>query len=304
MELDPDIIFWLEPLTQRAMVIFGHDRNKDHFEPGYSSLSLPTREVTPATDAGESVEEEEGTRHGEGAANHRLVYRFCTTRKDPKRGIVFGSSRKCDGFLGHPEEGISARHFRIDIDEQKRLYLESDSTVEMSVSYDGEAEHEFRRKHRWLLLPDCQLRATMKGIKMKKGVELPNLVFSIRVPSYVSRSKHDTLVESYLEEVRKANGHCNTGADTVDLHLLGIDPMTAAGSVIPSPKRGRIYVRTVQLGIGASGRTYRGKDVSSGQTCAIKELQGDVSHWKGKIGSLKSLSHVRKSSHVQFRAAS
>jgi len=304
MEEDPSIIFWLEPLSQRAIEVFSHSRNRDHFEAGYSAPSFRTRDVTPATDAGEIPGEHDNDENERGGLSHRLVYRFRTKRKDPKRGIVFGSSRSCDTFLGQPEEGISGRHFKMGIDNQKRRYLESDSTVEMSVSYNGEAKDEYRRKYLWILFPDCQLKVKMKGI-IRNGMKLPDLEFSIHVPAYVlSNEQHEMLLGDYVEEVRKANEHYIRESGTLDLHLLDINPTTAAGSGMTTPKKGRIYARIRQIGRGLSGIVYQARDVSNGQICAMKELYGNVT-WRREVEVTKSLSHVRILNHsLHFSANS
>ncbi|MCJ1253264.1 hypothetical protein MMC24_001075 [Lignoscripta atroalba] len=305
---DLNLIFTLKPISERAVHVFSLEHNSSRYVRAALKQIAACRGVTPATNVGDSDEEDktEAEDDVEEDFSSRLRFTFSQKPKDIKRGFVFGgSSSRCDVILGSPEDGISARHFKITLDDLGRLILESTSSVRTTVSYSGQAEKQSRSKFKWILFPKFHLKVKIKAINRRGRPKLGDLEFSIHVATHVScKEAYEKLRNSYIEEARNATEEYQRGDSVLDLHLLDVhsQPTTAAGSEPRSPREGPIYIRRRRIGSGLSGTVYEGLDVSTGDTYALKDLRVDNPNldWRREVDMMRSVSHEHLVEFVDF----
>ena len=297
---DPNLIFTLKPIGDRANHAFALEHNRSRYVQANLEEIAPNRGKTPATDGGES-DGEDGGRLEEDLGS-KLSFTFNQKPKDIKRGFLFGgSTSRCDVVLGRPEHGISAQAFRITFDDLGRLFLEAKSTVDMAVNYNGEHLDQKRRNFKWILIPKRDFQVKIEGINRRGRPKLPELEFSIHIASHDScKTEFEGLMRSYIEEARTATDDYQKGSGTLDINYLDMSsfPSTAAGSEpLPQQKiqeENRIFVKQERIGSGLSGIVHKGLDVSTGDTYAIKDLRVDDRSldWRREVEIMKRVSHV------------
>ena len=251
-------------------------------EPGLSS-----REPTPALSVSE---------HGDNDNNHdsdRLILTFDDLPRNPQRGWQFGTDpRTSDVLLGHRgTHGVSARHFLVKIDEDRRVVLRDTSTFGTSVSYDGQAEYEVRQNFTWILSLEPGSTNSLGETVLRPG----KLAFRIHFPNHrLGKSEYLSSLQNFINAGR---------VDLPTVTALGLDSGTT--TAIPShsrtPGQGPIYVNLSLIGQGEFGAVHRVIDVSTGNIYAGKRFRhpfGNAVKGKRKLDHDKWMNGVRNETSI------
>ena len=104
-------------------------------------------------------------------------------------GVFFGSNKKCHILIGKIADGISNRHFAIDLNDHGEFELVDSSKVGVKITYDKDGRHEIRIRQSSIILPeDCKI-----------AIQVRRSIFSIRLSS-----KNQAQRSSYIEARKKA----------------------------------------------------------------------------------------------------
>lgn len=200
-------------------------------------------------------------------------------------GVVFGGDWESDVVL--PDKaGISAFHFSISFDGQRRLIVKDlNSTTGTQVTF-GAQGLGFRRHFQWLVGGLNDVGSAQIIIRVSNG-----LSFCL-VPE-----KHDTSQGEYLANVdafRRAAGvapRFNTFNARIQSQLE-LPRGTRAPHVAED---GPIHLKKL-LGIGGNGRASYLWNVSTGEEMVVKEpirvCQADQASWKQEAHAMRALCHV------------
>ena len=210
---------------------------------------------------------------------NNLLRDTCSKGVSTSKGFTFGSDeRSCDVVIGKKRNGISGCHFCITIDAEGRVILKDISTRGTRIKYDGQGDF-LRTKFQWIIFPEY------KKIIIITGESITKTRFEIQVTEHNPYDlKRRALLDLYLRKSRT----------TLPLDLMQIQSpeTTAQPSIEDSSRSGHIYIKEDLLGMGAFGKVYSVKDVSTGNRYAGKEFHTFLHDWKQEIKILEKLSHV------------
>lgn len=258
---DPKLIATLIPTDaeKRAEKAFRLKHNESRYLKPTEGIPegppISSREATPATE----LSSDEGCNY---ESTHRIQLTSGKKPKDPTKGYTFGTNEHlCDVLLGHRgAHRISGVHFCITFDEKKQLILKDCSTRGTSVSYNGQARGEVRRRFTWIL--DLRTGDAEYEIKVHVG----GLEFKVELAS------HDACSVDFEENVERFLEATRTVVPALDVLGIYSHTTTAQPSQALTPRGRSIYIFGQTLGSGSFGRVEKVIDVSTGSTYARKQF--------------------------------
>jgi hypothetical protein len=197
-------------------------------------------------------------------------------------GVVFGSNKEqCHILIGKIEDGISNRHFAIDLNDDGKFVLVDTSTGGVKITYNKDERHEIQIKQSRTILPeDCKIT-----------IKVRSLSFSIRLPS-----ENQAQRSSYLYARRKAlpaiqSLNCHTQQHTE------VAPSRATSPELNCAEQGDPHQGDLEEGDyidgGPASAVVKLTNIRSKVTYAGKRSEKNSQEaWKCELDILKQLQHV------------
>ena len=247
------IIAILTATSQAARNAWGQSRNQEQWSATSSNDEVPdisSRETTPAIQYSEP----------------QLKLTFDNM---PKDGVVFGSDKACDVWLGERKRGFSPQLFRISLTAETHLVFQDLWKGETTVKYEDETAPP-RRDFIWVLFrnkPDIEISMKRDGFEFKFKIKWPDR-------SEQQNVEFATHLKQYLEEHRNA-----------------MPVLTQLSVEQDSCRQKPIYLLGQELGRGSFGTVHKAVNVSTARVCAAK-MSHDPNCQKQEVEILRELSHV------------
>ncbi|EJT68737.1 hypothetical protein GGTG_13689 [Gaeumannomyces tritici R3-111a-1] len=280
---DHDVFAVLIPYDTRnkANSAFKLAHNVKWFQPAVGgvaqSATIESREPTPARDSQLEEEEKES-----GGAVDRLVLTFSKLMQleGLRDGVQAGTSTATSHILlGHRgTRGVSARHYRIAVDDEMRIWLHDHSMHGTAVGYGGQNMDQVRVGETWLLA-DAPGTA---NIFSPTTIDSGGLIVAIDFPNHQGRDAQ--YLENLCALIEKSKEN-----EVPGVQGLGLDsqPTTEPPSEAQTVSDRLIYFKHREIGSGAFGRVFKiirardgkvlaGKVVTPPPTNSQKRRRGEV----------------------------
>ena len=274
------LIMTLEASNERTARAFAYSENDALYIPPDNNqfVEYNSRQTTPSTALDDGDDSNDKS---------RLILTFGIPLKDIGSGFVFGSNPNvCDILIGSQRDAISARHFSITFDSQRRPIVWS--RRDTKVSYNGQLAKEGRQNFIWILFERVENIEVIIG-KTEKN----QLRFRVKLGDHSGcKTEYQNQLDLYLAEAQNALGPIN------NLYIHSQES-TAIATDSLSPKQSPLYYRDLELGRGEFGIVQRAWDVSTGLCYAEKEfLRGDFTKEVEIMRALCHVSSIRSSSKL------
>ena len=247
------IIAILVATSQAARNAWSQSQNQDRWSAAPSNdevRDISSREATPAIQYSEP----------------QLQLTFDNMLKD---GLVFGSDKACDVWLGERKRGFSSQLFRILLTAENHLVFQDLWKGETTVKYKDETTPP-RQGFTWVLFynrPDIEISMKKEGFEFKFKIKWPDR-------SEQQNAEYEIHLKQYLQEHRNA------------MPLL-----TQLSAEQDACRQQPIYLLDQELGRGSFGTVHKAVNVSTARVCAAKKSHDRKWH-KQEVGILRELSHV------------